>query len=313
MSDQEIVSRSIEDFFEFKRGKMSFQEYAIEWDIRLEEATTKAGLEMNDVAKFYLFFRGSGLPQRFIEDVKLQLQGDLRRYQDARTIALRLITKRDDIGEAFYEENEFGDYGEHEDTSWDSSHWTDDSWSWVDETEADYDDPWLEDSYYGEEYDWYGDEEDAGYAVDPPEASSASYGVPAASDDPQAAYPVKGKGKGLGCTICGSRWHTATSCPVNGGKSFSKGKGKTKGKSKGYRKGTGKGKGKSYGKRPSFGKGKKGSWWPSGKGKGGYYGYASYDYDMSYGKTLTRSFGETTAIDKQPRRCTFSSMTQIPR
>eukprot|EP00439_Symbiodinium_sp_Y106_P033979 s1424_g4.t1 len=244
MSDQEIVSRSIEDFFEFKRGKMSFQEYAIEWDIRLEEATTKAGLEMNDVAKFYLFFRGSGLPQRFIEDVKLQLQGDLRRYQDARTIALRLITKRDDIGEAFYEENEFGDYGEHEDTSWDSSHWTDDSWSWVDETEADYDDPWLEDSYYGEEYDWYGDEEDAGYAVDPPEASSASYGVPAASDDPQAAYPVKGKGKGLGCTICGSRWHTATSCPVNGGKSFSKGKGKTKGKSKGYRKGTGKGKGK---------------------------------------------------------------------
>ena len=227
MSDQEIVSRSIEEFFEFKRGKLSFQEYAIEWDIRLEEATTKAGLELNDVAKFYLFFRGSGLPQRFIEDVKLQLQGDLRRYQDARTIALRLITKKDDIGEAFYDENE---YGEHEDTSWDGSYWTDDSWSWVDETEESYDDPWHEDSYYGEDYDWYGEEE---YPEESLEPVSDSYGVPAASGEPQEAYPVKGKGKGFGCTVCGSRWHSAASCPVNGGKSFGKGKGKAKGKTKG--------------------------------------------------------------------------------
>ena len=106
LSDQEIVNRAIEEFFEFRRGagnKLSFQEYSVEWDFRLEEAQTKAGLELNDVAKFYLFFRGSGLPNKFIEDIKLQLQGDLRRFQDARTLALRLITKKDDIGhEAFY-------------------------------------------------------------------------------------------------------------------------------------------------------------------------------------------------------------------
>ena len=290
MSDQEIVSRSIEDFFEFKRGKLSFQEYAIEWDIRLEEATTKAGLELNDVAKFYLFFRGSGLPQRFIEDIKLQLQGDLRRYVDARTIALRLITKKDDVGDSYYEEQQPEDL---EDSNWDG-YWTDDSWSWVEDYEPSeyYEDPWTESSYYEDEaYDWYDSEDHPSYV----DESSADLGD--SQEGPfSESYPVKGKGKGFGCTICGSRWHSAASCPVNNGKAGkSKGKGKG-GKSKGTRKGSGKGyKGKSYGKRPSFGKSRgKGSWWPS----KGYHGYAEYDY---YGKTLSKSFGETTAIDMQPK------------
>ena len=30
----------------------------------MEEAVTRAGLEINDVGKFYLFFRGAGLPQK---------------------------------------------------------------------------------------------------------------------------------------------------------------------------------------------------------------------------------------------------------
>ena len=84
MSDQDLVSRSIEDLMEFRRGKLTFPEYAIEWEIRMEEAITRAGLEINDVGKFYLFFRGAGLPQKFVEDIKLQLQGDLRRFQEAK-------------------------------------------------------------------------------------------------------------------------------------------------------------------------------------------------------------------------------------
>ena len=60
------------------------------------------------MAKFYLFFRGSGLPYKFIEDIKLQLQGDLRRYQEARVLALRLITKKDDSGELYYEDTDAG-------------------------------------------------------------------------------------------------------------------------------------------------------------------------------------------------------------
>ena len=36
VSDQEMVSKSIEELFEFRRGKLTFQEYSIEWDIRLD-------------------------------------------------------------------------------------------------------------------------------------------------------------------------------------------------------------------------------------------------------------------------------------
>ena len=52
-SDQELVSKSIEDFMEFRRGRMAFSEFSIEFDMCLEEATTRAGFEINDVAKFY--------------------------------------------------------------------------------------------------------------------------------------------------------------------------------------------------------------------------------------------------------------------
>ena len=310
MSDQEIVSRSIEDFFEFRRGKLSFQEYAIEWDIRLEEATNKAGLELNDVAKFYLFFRGSGLPQRFVEDIKLQLQGDLRRYQDARTIALRLVTKKDDIGDSFYQgdsERGPGDYGD-DDDAW--SYWTDDSWSYVDEYEVEspYEDHWHDGVYYEDEeyvYDWPGDEAWNSWSG---ENDTEQY--PAAEPDQvpegqaQESFPMKGKGKGLGCTICGSRWHQSSSCPVGGGKNH-KGSGKGKGKGKPYRKGCGKG----YGKRPYKGKSKYGDQgWPGfGKAKGkGYYGYSA--------KTLVGSFGETSSLTKQPKAKTvhFQLDTEEP-
>ncbi|CAE7553108.1 RE1, partial [Symbiodinium sp. CCMP2456] len=166
VSDQEVVSQSIEAFFEFRRGKMSFQEYAIEFDIRLEEAVTRAGLDLNDVAKFYLFFRGSGLPYKFIEDIKLQLQGDLRRYQEARVLALRLITKKDDSGETFFEDTENNLPAE---DGWDNRSWTEDSWSWVEDAspghqakywlDQDFYEPYYDGAYYDESYDdWYENE-----------------------------------------------------------------------------------------------------------------------------------------------------------
>ena len=86
----------------------------------------------------------------------------------------------------------------------------------------------------------------------------------------------KGKGKkgkssgamGVGCYICGSKWHYAKDCPVAEnnrpcGKIDGKGRGFCpKGKSKGkFGKGKGKGKGKF----------RKESWNPKGKGKSGSY------------------------------------------
>ena len=118
LSEQELVSKAIEDFFEFKRGKLSLAEYSIEWDARLEEATTRAGLELNEVGEFYVFFRGAGLPSKFVDDIKLQLQGDLRRFQEARGLALRLITRKDEHGESYYQDEM--DSPEQEDAWYDS-------------------------------------------------------------------------------------------------------------------------------------------------------------------------------------------------
>ena len=297
MSDQEMVNRSIEDFFEFRRGvgnKMSFQEYSVEWDFRLEEAATKAGLELNDVAKFYLFFRGSGLPGRFVEEIKMQLQGDLRRFQDARILALRLITKKDDIGtEAFYQDEPES----YLDDGWDhSDYWTDDGWSFVDDYEyAEYqDESWQDQVYYDEEkYDWYQDDgwNEGDWPEEPQEHPTTE--ETSTSSEPQESFPMKGKGKGPGCSVCGSRWHSASSCPAGGGKKYKGKKGKSYGKSKGYGKS---GKSKGYGKRP-YGKGKGKGYGKNSYGRGkGYYGYAE--------KTLVKSFGEVRPQPSTPPRKT---------
>ena len=61
---------------------------------------------MNDIAKFYLFFKNSGLSNKTVDDIKLQVQGDYARFQDARQLALRLSPNRmDHDGDVFYNEN----------------------------------------------------------------------------------------------------------------------------------------------------------------------------------------------------------------
>ncbi len=40
---------------------MSLPEYAAERENRMEEAADRAGLQVNDVGRFYLFFKNSGL------------------------------------------------------------------------------------------------------------------------------------------------------------------------------------------------------------------------------------------------------------
>ena len=147
-SDQDMVSRSLESFFEFRRGKMSLQEYSVEWDLRYDEAETRSNLQLNEVAKFYLFFKHSGLPSKFIEDVKLQIQGDLTRFTEARALALRL-SQRSDVtldGDHYYGEHQDG----HED--------------WQEEWPEEYYDAWSENYYGDEDYEqFWMDEEDAWY------------------------------------------------------------------------------------------------------------------------------------------------------
>ena len=105
------------------------------------------------VQEFYLFFKASGLPARFIEDLKLQLHGDLRRFNDARALALRLVHRSPEQSEGFYEEP-----GKTDEQSWSQDSWGDASWveheEWFPEEHEGYwqdsDDWW----YYDEsEYD----------------------------------------------------------------------------------------------------------------------------------------------------------------
>lgn len=73
--------------------KRTLQEYSVEWDLRYDEAETRSNLHLNEVA--YLFFKQSGPPNKFIGDVKPQIQGDLSRFADARALALRLGQRGD--------------------------------------------------------------------------------------------------------------------------------------------------------------------------------------------------------------------------
>eukprot|EP00913_Durusdinium_trenchii_P006988 g6572.t1 len=280
-SDQELTTSALEAFFEHRRGKLTLQEYASEWDLRYEEAQVRAGLEINDIAKTYLFFRNSGLLNKFIEDVKLQIQGDMSRFAEAKRLVLRWSSRGDtahlssdlcndvtyaDDGNYHTAEPEYQDFSEDPWSAWFAD---EDEWSWISswsEWPVWYaDEEWqFDDSGYtwqsgAEEY-YLGDEEF--HDIESPEHDT---GAGATSNDVEDYYN-KGKGNSGGCHIRGSRWHHAAQCPVNqkgsssSGQSFSKGKGERKGKgyNKGFDKGKSKGKGKK-GRRPfgkSYGKGK---------------------------------------------------------
>lgn len=299
-SDQDMVSRSLEAFFEFRRGKLTLQEYSVEWDLRYDEAETRSNLQLNNVAKFYMFFKHSALPAKFVEDIKLQLHGDLSRFEEARSLALRLSQR----GQEGSNTNDlfFGDGGDpnaEEEQPWPSDPWYDDDpwqqWYYDDEY---YGEGWFEDEadgwWYGEESEEFQDARDWETSTD---ATTEPNTATAETAETEEYYKGGFRGRNamkVGCNICGSKWHSSSSCPVN---YPSKGKGdggqKGHGKYRPYGKSAGekgkrlfrpstpwKGKsGKGYGGGKSSGKfGKKG------KGKSKYYAEEwpdHQDYHMS--------------------------------
>ena len=110
--DQDLATQSLERFFNLTRGKLSLQEFSVEFDVRFDEASDRAGLQMNEVARFFLFFKGSGLSSKQVDDIKLQVAGDYTRFAEARTLALRLSTNKSESDgyDAFYhEEYQYGE------------------------------------------------------------------------------------------------------------------------------------------------------------------------------------------------------------
>ena len=271
-ADQLQATRALETFLEFKRQRMTLPERSVQWQLNLDEAMTHSGLELNNVAKTYLYFKSSGLNQKSLDDLLLQIHGDMRRFEEVRTLMSRMAHRNIDSGSnaAHYEEITMDDA-----SSWSA---VTDMWS------SDADDT----NYYMEElYAW---NEDDGWHSQP-QPWDHDYAETCYEEWPDYDYgwnddeaPLLQKiisstrwqcrgvqgltpTMGLGCSTCGSKWHNTHACPMNDtykGKMPMKGKGK----STGY----GKGKGKSYGGKPYGGKpyGKKGFGKSKSYGKGGY-------------------------------------------
>ena len=131
------------------------QEFAAEWDLRYEEAKEKAGLDINNVAKSYLWMKQSGLPQRHLDDLRLQLHGDMNRFHDLRGLAVRLshrVDKAGNTGDVFYEDEKTSTVASDQWDAEDHSYWAEPGW---------YEEDWIyhTDEHFGEET-WYEDEEE---------------------------------------------------------------------------------------------------------------------------------------------------------
>ena len=329
-AEQLQATKALETFFEFRRGRLPISEWSVQWELNLEEAVLHAGLEVNPVAKTYLFFKSSGLPQKTIDDLLLQVHGDMRRFEEVRTLLLRMAHRGmdaaassnlyEDTNKAFYQDDI------------DSSSWSNITEPWNEEWpsyETDELYAWYE-GWYDDDASWYydqeepyehGDWQETWYEAGEEEPADQAEGEPAEQSGNVEESFYKGKGKsrsstmGLGCSTCGSKWHNTHSCPLNDQKPH-KGKGRGKGfgksKSKGYGKSYGKPYNKGFGKSKGFGKKGK-PFARKGYGKRGFWaeelptGFQDY-YGGSYLMNLK------TEIDEQPTSKGFSTPTSsMPR
>ena len=102
LRDQDQTMVSVDAFFEFKRSKQSLSEYASEFELRYEEASDRSGLSLNKIALSYLFLRNSGIPDRIQDDLRMQVQGDLSRYEDIRSLVLRMAKMHEKEAQAHH-------------------------------------------------------------------------------------------------------------------------------------------------------------------------------------------------------------------
>ena len=195
-----------------------------------------------------------------MDDIKLQVAGDFTRFAEARALALRLSSNKQDNDnmDNYYAQDYHQEYAD-----------TDNYGEWMDEELYDHDDYehswWADYDMYYDEGEWvldydetadayyqqYWDEEHWNGLEEEPTTTSS--GDPEKTTDKVNDAPAEeyygGKGQSNdGCFVCGSKWHRARDCPMSNN---SKGSGKGSNFGKSY----GKGKGK-----PSFGKGK-GKFW----------------------------------------------------
>ncbi|CAE8698987.1 unnamed protein product, partial [Polarella glacialis] len=232
LQDQDRTTVALDSFYEFRRGHLGLAEFAQEFDHRYESAEDEAGLQMNDTGKTYFFLRGSGLGDKIIEDIKLQMRGDMSRYQEIRTLVLKLARANDKDKETlnmYQDQTDFNYKVNLDETN--GNYYG----SWHDPTtgeiiEYDYGANTSDDMYYGDydcvydgEYsdydgagyddDWYGDDgwqdevyhgdfplEEWTWPASAPDSTSVSTAETTLLDVDPSYWKgqTKGKGKGFG-------------------------------------------------------------------------------------------------------------------
>ncbi|CAK9111867.1 Retrovirus-related Pol polyprotein from transposon RE2 (Retro element 2) (AtRE2) [Includes: Protease RE2 [Durusdinium trenchii] len=200
-ADQLQVTKSLEEFFDCRRGRLSLQEFSVEWSMKLDQAILHAGLQLNAVARTFLFFRAAQLPQKHVDDIMMQLQGDMNRFDEARALALRLAHRQPEGVSSHYEAADYyGIEDEYEQswhtgvsTYWDEYHDADDGYTtdW-----KDYDSGWSQYAFEAEEFydpELYYDEEawyDESWNEEPETTEEAAH------VDDENFYQGRGKGYG---------------------------------------------------------------------------------------------------------------------
>ena len=317
-AEQLQATKALEVFFEFRRGRLPIPEWSVQWELNLEEAVLHAGLEVNQVAKTYLYFKSSGLPQKTVDDLLLQVHGDMRRFEEVRTLLLRMAHRSMDTNQTTMYEEAYNNFhlDDTETNSWSTV--TDNSWH--DEWNAHYFQDelyaWYEDPYEYYEYpedEWHEQwNYDAGFDEEPSEQAEQEQSEAANTDENDGNF-YKGKGKsrsttmGLGCSLCGSKWHNTHSCPLSEPKGKSSSKGHNRPKGKGFNKGYGKfpyrkgfGKSKGYGKKgkyPKKGFGKKGGFW-SDELPQNFTDYYGGSYLMNFKENIPATSSVTTSAPR---------------
>ena len=95
--DQDQSTICLDSFFDLRRepGRMSLSQYLADWRLLYDEAEELAGLSINNIGKTHLFLRQSGLNPTAVANFKLQINGDLNRFEDLFQIIGRFAKHED--------------------------------------------------------------------------------------------------------------------------------------------------------------------------------------------------------------------------
>ena len=88
--DQDYAGIVLDRFFDIRRGNRPLSDDLVEHNTFYEEAHVKVDLDINNIGKSHLLLKYCQLPAKRVDDIKLQVSGDLTRYEEIKAIMTRI-------------------------------------------------------------------------------------------------------------------------------------------------------------------------------------------------------------------------------